>query len=121
MQKEILICLLIILTSFTCDKKTKESLYYKYKISNCQSLETGNKIVLDTSQVGSIKSIEVPISMEYCYGKLEITKSFKIYSNMEFRLEKNFIGSTVIRINVDKRKPSRLLDITRDTVIIESQ
>lgn len=121
MQKFFLAGLFIILISFKCNKKIKEPLYYNYKVANCESLETGSKLFLDTLQVGSIKTIETPSSLEYCFGKIEAIENFKIYSNMEFKLEKQFIGSTVIQVKINPLKPSKLLDNKRDTVIVESQ
>lgn len=94
---------------------------FNYEIIGYKEIYTKTPILLDSTGVGVLLTINYDSTFQKCYGKLQLDKNLELYSNMEFVHEKPIIGFPFIIIKMNDSLPKRVLDPERDTIYMISK
>lgn len=117
-MKSIFLVSVVLLTLLIFLSCIKPKNVYNYKYAKCDGLLTKTGVYLDSLKVGEIKSIDLLQSANYCYGKIEFTGEFKVYSDMEFSCKESLVGNSLVQVSVVERQTKKLLNPETDTLII---
>lgn len=115
MIRYIAILAIVIFTITSC-ANSKKYVAFDYEVYDFKDILTEEPVYLDSVKIGKIKSINYDSTTKKCYGKLNIMKANKLYSNMIFTHQVPFIGFPSIKITVDKNMPGTLLNPGKDKI-----
>ena len=109
--------LFLLVSSFSCQEKY---LIYNFKSYDFKEISSETDVRFNKKVIGKMKALHLVDSKKFCYGTLEIEKSFKISSDMKFILKESLISSPQIEISLSKIKKTILLNNIKDTIILYS-
>lgn len=113
---------MIMLVSGHAEKKGTEVIAYNYKlmpVAGSFSPRSNTEILFGDKKVGFIRSVTTDSSWA-TVGKLEITKDFPLYSNMDFLFFPSPASSPRFEVRIDPTREKELLDPSKTVVKIKA-